>query len=109
MVRSSFGAIRIQQLSHHTLSSVLAFSTFVFTVRPGFIWFNRPLLKAGDGRSGIVRLMSACLQSARQHKSSGRRSLSLSSSPAAVNGEQNGNAAPLATNTQIPLLFGLGP
>jgi hypothetical protein len=37
MVRSSFGAIRIQQLSHQTLSSALAFSTFAFTVCPGFI------------------------------------------------------------------------
>ncbi len=35
----------MQQLSHHTLSSVPAFSTFAFTVCPGFICFNRLLLK----------------------------------------------------------------
>src|SRR5215467_6970603 len=109
MVRSSFGAIRIQQLSHHTLSSALAFSTFGFSVCPGFIWFNRLLLEARDGRGGVVRPMPACLQRARQHKSSGRRGLSFSTSPAAVDGEQNGKAAPSASNAQIPLLVGFGP
>src|SRR5215475_7601339 len=109
MVRSSFGAIRMQQLSHHTLSSVLAFSTFAFTVCPCFIWFNRLLLKARDGRRGVVCPISASLQRARQHKSSGRRGPSFSSAPAAVDGEQNGNATPPAANAQIPLLVGLGP
>src|SRR5262249_4314788 len=109
MVRSSFGAIRMQQLSHHTLSSVPAFSTFAFTVCPGFIWFNRLLLKAADGRSGVVRPMPAGLQRACQHKPSGGRGSNFSSSPAAIDGEQNGNAAPLATNAQIPLFVGLGP
>src|SRR5215475_13470584 len=104
MVRSSFGAIRMQQLSHHTLSSVLAFSTFAFTVCPGFICFNRLLLKTRDGCRGVVRPISAGLQRARQHKSSGRRSPSFSSSTAAVDGEQNGKVAPPATNAQIPLL-----
>jgi len=99
----------MQQLSHHTLSSVLAFSTFPFTVCPGFIWFNRLLLKARDGRRGVVRPMSAGFQRARQHKSSGRRGPSFSSSPAAVDGEQNGDAAPSTANAQIPLLVGLGP
>jgi hypothetical protein len=83
MVRSSFGAIRMQQLSHHTLSSVPAFSTFAFTVCPGFIWFNRLLLKARAVRRGVVRPISAGLQRARQHKSSGRRGPSFSSAPAA--------------------------
>src|SRR5262245_66636151 len=97
----------MQQLSHHTLSSVLAFSTFPFTVCPGFIWFNRLLLKARDGRRGIVRPIFAGLQRARQHKSSGRRCASFSSSPAAIYGEQNGKAAPSTANAQIPLLVGL--
>jgi hypothetical protein len=46
MIRSSFGAIRIQQRSHHILSSALGFSTFGFTDCPDFIWFwhRRPLL-----------------------------------------------------------------
>src|SRR5262245_32937960 len=109
MVRSSFGAIRIQQLSHHTLISALAFSIFGFTVCPGFIWFNRLLLEARDGRGGIVRHMPTCLQRARQHKSSGRRDLSFSTSPTSVDGEQNGDVAPSASNAQIPLLVGLGP
>src|SRR5215831_16431640 len=109
MVRSSFGAIRMQQLSHHTLSSVLALSTFAFTVCPGFIWFNRLLLKTCDGRRGVVRPMSAGLQRARQDKSSGRRRPSFSSSPATVDGEQNGKMATSAANAQIPLLVGLGP
>src|SRR5262245_32786278 len=109
MVRPSFGAIRMQQLSHHTLSSALAFSTFAFTVCPGFIWFNRLLLKARDGRGGVVRPIPTCLQRTRQHKSSGRRSLRFSNSPATVDGEQNGNVAPSAANAQIPLLVGLGP
>jgi hypothetical protein len=99
----------MQQLSHHTLSSVLAFSTFAFAVCPGFIWFNRLLLKAGDGRRGVVRPISAGLQRARQHKSSGRRGPNFFSSPAAVDGEQNGKAATSAANAQIPLLVGLGP
>src|SRR5215510_16203796 len=64
----------MQQLSHHTLSSALAFSTFAFTVCTGFIWFNRLLLKARDGRRGVVRPR---LQRARQHKSSGRRGPAL--------------------------------
>src|SRR5690242_4922920 len=98
MVRSSFGAIRIQQLSHHTLSSAFAFSTFAFTVCPGFIWFNRLLLKARYGCGGVVRPMPACLQRASQHESSCGRRLSFSISPAPVDGEQNGKVAPLAPN-----------
>src|SRR5262249_8167629 len=99
----------MQQLSHHILSSVLAFSTFAFTVCPSFIWFTGLLLKARDGRRGVVRSISAGLERARQHKSSGRRGASFSSSPAAVDGEQNGKAAPSTANAQIPLLVGLGP
>jgi hypothetical protein len=41
-VLSSLGAIRIQQLSHHNLSSALAFSTFTFTVCLGLICFKVP-------------------------------------------------------------------
>src|SRR5215467_4361039 len=99
----------MQQLSHHTLSSVLALSTFAFTVCPGFIWFNRLLLKTCDGRRGVVRPMSAGLQRARQHKFSGRRGASFYSPPAAVNGEQNGEVATPAANAQVPLLVSLGP
>src|SRR5262249_1770394 len=77
--------------SQHSLSSALAFSTFAFIICPGFIWFNRLLLKARDGRRGVVRPISAGLQGARQHKSSGRWGPSFSSSPAAVDGKQNGN------------------
>src|SRR5262245_523874 len=100
MVRSSFGAIRMQQLSHHTLSSALAFSSFAFTACCGFIWFNRLLLKARDGRRGVVGPMSAGLQRARQHKPSGHRGGSLSTSSAAIDGEQNGNTAPSAANPE---------
>jgi hypothetical protein len=109
MVRCSFGAIRIQQLSHHILISALAFSTFDFTAIPDFIWFKRLLLKARDGRSRVVRPMPAGRQRARQHKSSGRRSLRFSTSPTVVKGEQNGDVAAPASNAQIPLLAGLAP
>src|ERR1051326_4207201 len=108
MVRSSFGAIRMQQLSHQTLSSALAVSSFVFTDCPGFIWFNWLLLKARDGRGGVVRPIPACLQRARQHKSSRRRGLSFSNPPATVDSEQNGKIAPSTANAQIPLLVGFG-
>ena len=43
----------------------------------------------------VVRPISACLQRARQHKSSARRGLSFSTSPAAVDSEQNGKVVPL--------------
>jgi hypothetical protein len=91
------------------VSSVLAFSTFAFTVCFSFSWFNRFLLKARDGRGGIVRSMPACLQRARQHKSSGGRGFGFSNSAAPIDGEQNGNAAASASNAQIPLLVRLGP
>ena len=109
MVRSSFGAIRIQQLSHQTLSSALAFWTFAFTICPGFIRLNGLLLKARDDGRGVVRPIPACLQRARQHKSSGRRGLSFSNSAATVDREQNGEVAPSTANAEIPLLVGLGP
>jgi len=89
--------------------SDLAFSTFAFTVWPGFIWFNGFLLKARDGRGGIVRSVPACLQRARQHKSSGRRGFGFSNSAAPIDGEQNGKTAASASNAQIPLLVRLGP
>jgi hypothetical protein len=60
LVRSSFGAIRMQQLSHHTLNSVLGFSTFAFTVCAGFIWFNRVLLKT-PRRAGECNPRDACI------------------------------------------------
>src|SRR5262252_11072932 len=101
MVRSSFGAIRIQQLSHHTLVSALAFSTFGFCGCPCFISLNRTLLKARDDRGGVVRPISACLQRARQHKSSGRRGLNFPNPAATIDSEQNGEAASLAANAQI--------
>jgi hypothetical protein len=110
MVRSSFGAIRLQQLSHlNTLSSALAFSTFAFTICPGLIRFNGLLLKARDDGRGVVRPIPACLERARQHKSSGRRGLSFSNSAATVDREQNGEVAPSTANAEIPLLVGLGP
>src|SRR5262245_21344517 len=99
----------MQQLSHHTLSSVFAFSPFAFTVCPGFIWVNRLLLKARNGCRGVVRPIPAGFQRAIQHKLSSRRGARFSSSPAAVDGKQNGKAAPSTANAQIPLLVGLGP
>jgi len=99
----------MQQLSHQTLSSALGFSVFVFIVCSGFIWFSWFLLKARDGRRGVVGPMLAGLQRARQHKFSGRRGSGFSSSPAAVDGKQNRNVAPPTSNAQIPLFVGLGP
>ena len=109
-VRSSFGATRIQQLSHHTLSSAFAFSIFaVFIVPSGFLWLTRHLLKARDGRRGVIRLMSAFVHRASQHKFSGGQRLAFFRSFALVKSEQNGHAAFLAANAEIPPHVGLGP
>jgi hypothetical protein len=102
-VCSSFGATRIQQLSHQTLNAALPFSVFAaFISPPGFDWLIRPLLIMRYGRVSVIRLMSAGVQRASQHKSCGRRRLVLPHTFTAVQGKQNGNAAPLTANAQIP-------
>ena len=109
-IRSSFGATRMQQLSHHTLNSALVFWTFItFIVPPGFVWLTRLLLKARDDSACIVCLMSAIFQRAGQHKFSRRQSLAFSCSFAVVEGKQDGHVALLAANTEIPPHVGLGP
>jgi len=109
-IRSSFGATRMQQLSHHTLNSALVFWTFItFIVPPGFVWLTRLLLKARDDSACIVCLMSTIFQRAGQHKFSRRQSLAFSCSFAVVEGKQDGHVALLAANTEIPPHVGLGP
>jgi len=109
-VRPSFGATRIQQLSHHTLTLAFAFSIFaVFMVPSGFLWLTRHLLKARYLLRGVIRLMSALIHRARQHKFSRRHRLAFFRSIALVESEQNRHAALLAANSEIPAGVGFGP
>jgi hypothetical protein len=100
----------MQQLSHQTLNSASSLSTFAtFVIFPDFIGLALLLLKARNGRAGVLRLMPAFVQRASQHKFSGRKRLAFSRSFAAVEGEQNGQAALFAANAEIPSHVGLGP
>jgi hypothetical protein len=100
----------MQQLSHQTLNSgsaLCAFATFI--VPPGFIGLARLLLKARDRRAGVIRLMPAIVQRAGQHKFSGRYKLVFSRPFGAVEGEQNGHAALMTGNAEIPSQISFGP
>jgi len=100
----------MQQLSHQTLNSGSALSAFAtFIVPPGFIGLARLLLKTRDGRAGVIRLMPAIVRRAGQHKFSGRCRLAFSGSFGVVEGEQNGQAALLAANAEIPSQISFGP
>ena|SRR5262245_37723756 len=88
-IRASVGATRIQQLSHQTLNSPLEIPTFsTYIVTPGFVWHGLPL-KSRNGRSGVIRLMSAIVQRTGQNKLSGRQRLTFSHALAMVECEQN--------------------
>jgi hypothetical protein len=100
----------MQQLSHQILNSGPAFSAFgTFIVPLGFIRIARLLLKARDRRVGVIRLVPAIFQRAGQHKFSGRHGLVFSLSFGAVEGKQNGQAALLAANAEIPSQISFGP
>ena len=80
-----------------------------FIVPSGFVWLTQHLFKARDGRRGVIRLMSAFIHRAGQHKSSRRHRLAFFRSVALVESEQNGHAALLAANAEIPPCVGFGP
>jgi hypothetical protein len=93
-----------------TLNSTLTFSTFaVLIVLPGFVRLVWLLLKARDGRGGVIRPMSAIVHRAGQHKLASRHRPAFTDSLTGVEGKQNWRAALFAAYAEIPPRFGFGP
>jgi hypothetical protein len=109
-VRCSLGAMRMRQLSHQTLSSVLALSSFgAFIIPLCLVRTSRPFAKSRDLSDGVIRLMSALFERACQHQLCCGRRRAFSRTFTAVEGEQNRHAAFSAAHTEIPPRINLRP
>jgi hypothetical protein len=92
-VRCSFGATRILQLSHQIRNSAAAVGAALFVafiVPLSFVCLARLFLQAQYGRGSVIGLMSALIESARQHQFSGSGRPPFFSPFTKIEGEQNG-------------------
>ena len=108
--RSSFGATRIQQLSHQTLNSTCVLTVFAaFTVPPDSVCLARLFLETQYRNSCVVRFVSALVQRAGQNELCGGLRLAFLSSITVIESKQDRQLTLQAVNSEIPSIIGSRP